>query len=236
MRSRLGMIFSIPPTLATLLVAAMIGAGTWGGNWLATPRPHPQPDSAVYTQLDRSIPAMRLQDEPWSIALDQIRQYSGLDIRLTPRVQSGPIPLDLPLSMRLRNVKAKKALRVVLEAVSGGANAELIYAVDDHGVLIMLREEELENAVDATFWVGGFIVSQGVSVDSESMHQIESLIATTISVGTWESPRAKLSSDTQHGLLHIRHSPETVREVRVLMGRLLNLTRVVPLQSRAGMP
>jgi len=96
-------------------------------------------NSATRYQLNASLPEVKFDGVALGDALDFLRDVSGINMTVNWKaMEAAGVTKDTPVTLRLRNVSARKALEMVL-AEAGGSSA-LTYDVDEGVVEITTRE------------------------------------------------------------------------------------------------
>lgn len=227
------MVLSVPPGVATTVAAVLLAGVAAMAHRVWQPpvlrAPHPAWSNPV-------IPAVRFDRAPLKDALAFFEQYCG-PIHLADNAEKIVRSGEFPVTTRLRNVRACKALRAVLDA----SGSELRYQTDEATGAIRIEHKSDWPAqfVDAECWVG-LLVAPGGFADGytweEFDDQLTGLIRETIAVESWSLPGTALRLDEPTRTLHIRNTPDTIRDIDTLLGQLQDNTARQPFESLLELP
>lgn len=96
-------------------------------------------NSAVRYQLNSTLPEVKFDGVALGDALDFLRDVSGINMTVNWKaLEAAGVTKDTPVTLRLRNISARKAMEMVL-AEAGGSSA-LTYDVDEGVVEITTKE------------------------------------------------------------------------------------------------
>jgi Flp pilus assembly secretin CpaC/tetratricopeptide (TPR) repeat protein len=103
-------------------------------------------DSETVKRLDQRLPEINMNGVPFTDVVDFLRDVTQANIFVNWKaLEASGIGRDAPVTARLRDVKFSKALRTILDDVSGGA-VPLSYTIDE-GVITISTEEDLSKNV-----------------------------------------------------------------------------------------
>lgn len=128
-------------------VAEMLAAGD-GGLQPATDeqRRAMAEQRTVQQRLDRKLPEVRIENLPFSKAIDELRARSGGNIFVNWKaLEMAGVDRNAPINLRLYNIKVSKALDIVLDSVAT-PKVRLGYTIDE-GVISVSTDEDLSKNV-----------------------------------------------------------------------------------------
>ena len=109
--------------------------------------------------LGTRLPDLRLDAVTLRDALDFLRDSAGLNLHVNWRAMEGAgVAADTPVTLRLRNVAARKALQSVLNEAAGDAGL-LTYYVAENVVHVTTRDEADRQHVTRVYPVGDLLVN-----------------------------------------------------------------------------
>ncbi|MGB7159469.1 MAG: M56 family metallopeptidase [Tepidisphaeraceae bacterium] len=121
---------------------ASLQAGRTADNAKREELSNPNPNDATRALLERKLPEYRLDKAPLSDVIDAFRDLIGANIFVNWRaLEAAGIGREQAVSARLRDVRAAKALDIIL-AEAGGDKVKLGYTIDD-GVITISTEDDL---------------------------------------------------------------------------------------------
>jgi hypothetical protein len=148
----------VAPALLSLVSASLIAAAPAPPAPLATqpapyqipPARYPAPPQATKSgqaaptvALTRKLPELRFTQIPLGDAIDQVRESTGANIHVNWRaLELLNVTREMPVSMNLRDVTARRALKALLDET--GVGDFLTYYVDE-GVIEITTKEIADN-------------------------------------------------------------------------------------------
>ncbi|HZN69851.1 MAG TPA: hypothetical protein VFB66_31545 [Tepidisphaeraceae bacterium] len=111
-----------------------------------TPEPKDPRDVAIAKQLERPLPEVNFDGAAFHDVIDFFRDVSGANIFVNWKaLQNAGIDRNVPVTVRMTNVKFSKALQIVLDSVGG--KEKLGYHVED-GVITVSMADDLDRDTD----------------------------------------------------------------------------------------
>lgn len=96
-------------------------------------------NSTARYQLNASLPEVKFDGVALGDALDFLRDVSGINMTVNWKaLEAAGVTKDMPVTLRLRNISARKALEMVLDGAAG--SDKLTYDVDEGVVEVTTKE------------------------------------------------------------------------------------------------
>jgi hypothetical protein len=133
---------------------------------------------------------LSFDDAPLGPVLDTIAQHAGLRLSIDwAALERRGVTPESPVSARVRNIRAGKALTIVLDSVSQARPLE--FAVDDAGRACIPAPSGASIAVWEVYDVSDFLepLTGDAPMESELAEQIRSLVIETVEPDTWVGRR-----------------------------------------------
>jgi len=93
-------------------------------------------------KLEKVMPEFRAANEPLSAALGRVRDFAGLNMVVDWRaLEAAGVAADAPVTLSVRDLPARRVLRLILRAASSSKD-RLTYLADD-GVIVVSTDERM---------------------------------------------------------------------------------------------
>ena len=105
--------------------------------------------AALQAQLDKKLPALKVNANSLSDVIDYLRDVSGANIYVDwPALERASIARDAPVTANLHDIKFSKALDIIFKSVQGDEDdKKLGYTLDDGVITISTKKELNKNTV-----------------------------------------------------------------------------------------
>ena len=201
----------------------------------AVRRPSYQPvededvDRAVLAQLDRPIPELNFDGAGLSDVIDFLRDVSGTNLI----VEWGPfsaagLDRNIPVSLRLKNVRFGQALELVLSS-AGGGSVPLGYTID-RNVIRISTTEHLDRITD----IRAYDVRDIVPAEMP-MPELTKMITEAVAPDSWRESGGSVGTvhASKHKLI-VKQTPMNHRQVRDVLKMLREDPSRVPQATDAA--
>lgn len=174
---------------------------------------------SVEMALARVIPDISYQDVPLSEALQAVRDLLGVNmiVRWKLLEQQG-VARDQPITLNLKNVKADRLLRLVLDeaADDGGIGFEV-----DENILMIAPREAFQRALKVRFYdVRDLLVLDG-GEQSDASNRLTQFVTQTVEPDSWTVNGGIGSIEIFAGVAGVRQSDAVHEELQ----RMLDVIR-----------
>lgn len=186
-------------------------------------------EAATVAKLDRRLKDVEFDGTPLDDVLNQLGKAA--DIALTVRwdvLAAADVARDTPCTARMRNVRAGKALRIVLEG-AGGEWAALEHFVTESGEVVVTTTEDADatDSVEREYDIRDLVTvpappgGKGVEVDAELVKNVVDLITDTVSTGSWVANGGRVGVIKEvDGVLIVTQRTGNHRKIRDLLSQL----------------
>ena len=114
-------------------------------------------NAAMRLMLLRPLVAVEFQEQPLEKVIQWLRDVTGANLTVDrPELEGQGIQPDVPITLRLRQVKFETVLKQVLE--QAGGSVPLGYVVDDGVIRISTREKLARNTIIRTYDISDLLV------------------------------------------------------------------------------
>jgi hypothetical protein len=201
---------------------------------------------AVAERLDRRLPEVDLDAVTLRGAVDVLRGATGANIFVNWKaLEAAGVGRDTPVSVRLRNVRAAKALNVLLDLV-GPEEAKLGYTIDDGVVTVSSADDLQKDTMTRVYDVRDLLqaaagakrqlvdgapdkrfpllVRPGQDAPTAGEAAVTKLITATVAPASWRDNGGDVGSARMlAGQLIVTQTPENQEAVEDLIGRVREL-------------
>jgi hypothetical protein len=181
---------------------------------------------ATAQALSAKLPECNWSDTALGIALNEIERGSRVSIRydLDALRADGIDPATLVVTARLRDIRACKALEVLLEEAGPSRDNRLRHFIADDGtVVITTSRGDAKRAVTRVYNVSDVTVEAPRTPREESQlnQEITRLVTQTVDPESWTQAGGSVGSiRIENGLMTVRQTPENLRLISNLLGQL----------------
>jgi hypothetical protein len=210
---------------------------------------------AVAERLDRRLPEVDLDAVTLRGAVDVLRGATGANIFVNWKaLEAAGVGRDTPVSVRLRNVRAAKALNVLLDLV-GPEEAKLGYTIDDGVVTVSSADDLQKDTMTRVYDVRDLLqaaagakrqpadgapdkrfpllVRPGQDAPTAGEAAVTKLITATVAPASWRDNGGDVGSARMlAGQLIVTQTPENQEAVEDLIGRVRELLAPPPAGER----
>jgi hypothetical protein len=194
----------------------------------ADPNKEADAEKLIAGQLDRVLPAIKFDAVGLSDVVDFLRDVNGTNIFVNWKaLEDAGVDRQRPVTVNLRNVKFGKALHLVLESVTGGANGkQLAYEVDS-GVITISTVEDLNIrfTVSATYDIH-FLLPEKLDADTrhKRVASLLELLTGSIDPASWDAKATKPATAVEaKGILTVVQTKSNQKAVENLLKQLQEL-------------
>lgn len=221
------------------VVAVSVTALTF---WVRTRHSRPTPDAptvkATTAALQTRMAGFTLDAIPLKDALARWSEQSRLSVTVRwDAVRAGGVEPNAPVTIRMRDVKAAKALRVILDSVGNDEANVIGYSIDPRGQIVVSTADDLFGAVSGTRLYDIRDLLQGAAENrppdeeggwltrAELAEEVVRLVTDTIDPDSWDRNGAagKGHVAAAAGYLVVHQSYENHRQLENLLGQLREL-------------
>jgi hypothetical protein len=203
-------------------------------------------DAAAAAQLARPLPEVKFDGVPLSDALAFFRETTGLNIHVKWKVlEQAEVSAATPVTLRLQDIPAGRALRLVLEEAGGPADVEM--TIEEGTIIVSTAPDMARYAKLRTYDVSDLIAAdppqkqeggqgegegpdagggggrglfsgQGRRPSEEKAHELVKLIEQSIAPGTWRDAGGTVGSAAVFGTkLVVTHTQSRHAEIESLL-------------------
>lgn len=175
--------------------------------------------ASVDAALARVIPDINYQDVPLADALEAMRGLLGVNmiVRWNLLEQQG-VARDKPITLSLKNVKAERVLRLVLDEAADGAN--LAYEADEN-ILMIAPREAFQRALKVRFYDVRDLLELDGSLPAEASNRLTRFVTQTVEPESWNVNGGIGSIEIFAGVAGVRQSDDVHDELQ----RMLEVVR-----------
>jgi hypothetical protein len=214
------LLLKIPPTLATLLLAAILGSGVAAFDW--TMHRRRAIDASLTEQLDVRILPVSFVNAPWRDAIAKVSDAIGMPIRLSPAAEALLNGSNPNVSLSIAPQRKAIVLRELVEMLSGETRM-LWYDQAADGILLQTLDEPGIRTTQG-YWMGGIILPYPWKSDDpdfpgrrELGEQVAQLVRDTTLFGHELGAKTYFGPDMILYVNHVsRGHRETARLFRIL--------------------
>jgi beta-lactamase regulating signal transducer with metallopeptidase domain len=178
-------------------------------------------NAATRDKLEKPLQEFRMDRTPLHAVFDFLADRTGASFQVNwNALEEKGIDRSAPISARLVDVPARRALQSVLEA-AGGAKARLAYTVED-GVVVVSHIEDLQSAAHRTTRVYNIRPLLEKSVNKEEgAASIVQLIKANVEPDSWRDAGGNVGTIKDfNGLLTINTSSNIHHQISELLGTM----------------
>jgi hypothetical protein len=181
-------------------------------------------DSQIFWQLDRRLPEVTFDDLAFSSALDFLHDATGMKIDVNwEALKSAGIARNDRVNVRLLNVKARKAIDVIVDCVStqqAGLHSQIDLAKDQF-VITTYDDYVARNTEDREYDIHDLIGDASDPKASDRVTDLSQLISETVAPDSWVATGGKPGViKAKDGRLTITQTRESHQQIENLMAQL----------------
>lgn len=207
-------------------------------------------ERSTQAALDRKVPEINFDGAPFSDVIDFLRDQTSQNILVDWRaMEAAGVDRNAPVSARMRNVSAGKALRIILDHV-GGDTVKLSYAVDGNIVNVSTADALAKETVTRVYDIRDMIIEvpdytsekpapqtqpvDPAKVRAKNVEQVTDLIKETVDPDSWRENGGSVGALREiQGQLIITQTQENQRSIAVLLDQLRETRAVqITVESR----
>ena len=169
--------------------------------------------------LDRVLPEVEFEGEPFSRVVDYYRNRSGANIFVYwNALEAAGVSRDTPVTVRVRQVKLGLALELVLRALP--AKTKLGFKIED-GSLDISTAESLIDVVPRVYYIGDLLADLPDVDRRRRVAGLVSLIEQTVAEGSWKDTGGNIGSIQElGGQLVILQGADAQRQIAALLHQI----------------
>ena len=179
--------------------------------------------AAAQRALDRVVPEVKLNEESFSDAIDQLRDLSGANFFVNWRsLESVGVNHNTPVSLHMRNQPLFKVLDVVL-AMAETRQAKLSYGIDDV-ITISTADDLAKNVVVQVYDVRPLLDATTAERHRKQVTGLLNLLMNQVDPPTWKDRGGSVGAMRElQGQLIVTQTPQNQRRIASLIHDLAGI-------------
>jgi len=174
---------------------------------------------SVEAALARVIPSVVYEEVPLAEALNAVRDFLGVNMIVRWKLlEDQGVARDRPITLNLKNVKAERVLRLVLDEAANGA--EIAYEVDEN-ILTIAPREAFQRALKVRFYDVRDLLALDDAPPSEASDRLTRFVTQTVEPDSWCVNGGIGSIEIFAGVAGVRQSDAVHEELQ----RMLEVVR-----------